>query len=58
MDVDLQRHVLSISRDRRNLSKTSSHIVEGEIISTATANQKSVAKEEAARIACERLGIN
>jgi hypothetical protein len=58
MDSDLQRHVSSVSRDRINLSKTSSSTVEGEVVGTATANQKSVAKEEAARIACERLGIN
>ncbi|KAG2350889.1 hypothetical protein BDR05DRAFT_869108, partial [Suillus weaverae] len=32
--------------------------LEGEVVGTATANQKSAAKEEAARIACERLGIN
>ncbi|KAG1885990.1 hypothetical protein F4604DRAFT_56856 [Suillus subluteus] len=40
------------------LSWTLTCKVEGEVVGTATANQKSVAKEEAARIACERLGIN
>jgi len=31
--------------------------VAGEAVGTATANQKAVAREKAAQIACEKLGI-
>ncbi|KAG0707554.1 hypothetical protein DFH29DRAFT_896282 [Suillus ampliporus] len=40
------------------LSWTTTCKVEGEVVSTATAGQKTAAKEKAAQIACERLGIN
>lgn len=59
MDGDLQRHVLSIrSLDRINSSEALYSVVEGKVVGTATANQKALAKERAAQIACEGLGIS
>ncbi|OJA15402.1 double-stranded RNA-binding domain protein 2 [Rhizopogon vesiculosus] len=41
-----------------NSSEILSSAVRGGVVSTATANQKAAAREQAAQIACERLGIN
>ncbi|KAG1754793.1 uncharacterized protein EDB91DRAFT_1095626 [Suillus paluster] len=40
------------------LSWTTTCKVAGETVSTATDNHKAAAKEKAAQIACEKLGIN